>query len=469
MVVHEMSATPLYLHGFGARYGLPVPLALYVYAGGAVVLVSFILVVAFAGHRVGERATRYPRREAPLLVTLGNSLAVRLVLGLVGVLTLLTVIVTGFLGSQTATKNPGSYLVWVYFWAASVILTGLVGNVWTYLNPFRTIYRLLSRVLPHRGDGGLPEAVGVWPAAALYFCFAWVELASGQASHPAAVAVLATAYAVLTVAAMFVFGERTWLGQGELFTVLFDVVARFGPVETERDDSGGLRRAWVRPIGAGLLAPVRGGWDRVVFVILMLSSLAFDGVTATDFWARLTDSAGPFAGSYGSWSDLVQHSIGLVCISAIFLVVFWLFMQGVLRLGGLRGDGMGAFTSFAFTLVPIALVYNAAHNYTYVTVTSQGLFPLLADPLQRGWHLFAVDPQFTPSLIVAQAATVWYAQLVLIVLGHIVAVYLAHLRAGQVFRKARAVLVSQYPMLILMVGYTMTSLWILAQPITSGG
>jgi hypothetical protein len=31
---------------------------------------------------------------------------------------------------------------------------------------------------------------------------------------------------------------------------------------------------------------------------------------------------------------------------------------------------------------------------------------------------------------------------------------------------ARNVLLSQYPMLLLMVPYTMTSLWILAQPIT---
>ena len=52
------------------------------------------------------------------------------------------------------------------------------------------------------------------------------------------------------------------------------------------------------------------------------------------------------------------------------------------------------------------------------------------------------------------------------VIGHVIAVYLAHLRAGEVFKRAREVLISQYPMLVLMVGYTMTSLWILAQPIT---
>ena len=59
--------------------------------------------------------------------------------------------------------------------------------------------------------------------------------------------------------------------------------------------------------------------------------------------------------------------------------------------------------------------------------------------------------------------------MILIVLGHVVAVYLAHLRAGERFKTARNALLSQYPMLALMVAYTMTSLWILAQPITEGG
>jgi hypothetical protein len=55
------------------------------------------------------------------------------------------------------------------------------------------------------------------------------------------------------------------------------------------------------------------------------------------------------------------------------------------------------------------------------------------------------------------------------VIGHVIAVYLAHLRAGERFRSAKNALLSQYPMLLLMVGYTMTSLWILAQPTTKGG
>jgi len=74
-----------------------------------------------------------------------------------------------------------------------------------------------------------------------------------------------------------------------------------------------------------------------------------------------------------------------------------------------------------------------------------------------------------PSFALAQASTVWFLQIVLIVLGHVIAVYLSHLRAGERFRTAQRALLSQYPMLILMVIYTMTSLLILAQPTTTAG
>ncbi|HWP90276.1 MAG TPA: hypothetical protein VNM70_20515, partial [Burkholderiales bacterium] len=59
------------------------------------------------------------------------------------------------------------------------------------------------------------------------------------------------------------------------------------------------------------------------------------------------------------------------------------------------------------------------------------------------------------------------ASVIAIVLGHVAAVYLAHVMAVRVFGDRRAALRSQYPMLALMLGYTMMSLWIIAQPIVS--
>jgi hypothetical protein len=60
---------------------------------------------------------------------------------------------------------------------------------------------------------------------------------------------------------------------------------------------------------------------------------------------------------------------------------------------------------------------------------------------------------------------VWHTQVWLILFGHIVSVYLAHLEALRVFPTRRQATLSQLPMLLLMVGFTTIGLWILSQPL----
>jgi hypothetical protein len=463
-----MRAAGILLHGFGQRYDLPIGLALYLYAAAGVVVISFVLVVLFAGDQVGARALEYPRRAVPGLLLIARSAVPRAVGGAVGVLAVLAVIVTGFFGSPTAVANPAEYLVWIYFWAAAVILSGLVGNLWYLINPWAAMYDALARVMPLKPVLKLP-AVGVWPAAVAYLAFACLELTSGLAGRPAMVATAAASYSVLTLGGMLLFGRDKWLEHCEGFTLLFSIVGRFGPVEAERDSSGRISAVYVRPWGVGLLKPGPTGWDRVVFVILMLSTLAFDGILATPTWQDFTVTLEPLWLPMGAVGTFFVRTLGLVLLSTAFLLVFIGFMEMVIYFGKRRVDLKATVSAFALTLVPIALVYNAAHNYSYVVVQSQALIPLLNDPLARGWNLWPAAASFKPSFALAQASTVWYAQVVLIVVGHVIAVYLSHLRAGERFRTAQRALLSQYPMLLLMVMYTMTSLWILAQPITREG
>jgi hypothetical protein len=63
------------------------------------------------------------------------------------------------------------------------------------------------------------------------------------------------------------------------------------------------------------------------------------------------------------------------------------------------------------------------------------------------------------------AAFVWYSQVALIVSGHVVAVYLAHRISLRLFGDPHKALQSQAPMLVLILLYTISSLWILSQPI----
>ena len=457
--------TQIVLHGFGPRYDLPIATALYLYAAGGVVFISFVLVVLFAGDRVGPRATDYPRRAVPWLLPIARSPWPRFIGGVMGVAALIAVVITGLFGSGNAFYNPSEYIVWIFFWASLVILSGLVGNLFYWLSPWTAIYDALARILHPRPVWKMPE-VGLWPAAAAYFAFACLELTTGLAVRPQIVAVAAIVYTVVTLAGMFLFGRDEWLDHCEAFTILFGIVARFGPLETERDETGRMSAVYLRPWGVGLLKPSPSGWDRVLFVILMLSTLAFDGISATPAWQDFTVALKPYWLPLGSFGLFAVRTFGLVLLTIAFLLIFVAFMEAVIYLGQRKVDVKATVTSFALTLVPIALVYNAAHNYSYILVQSQYLIPLLNDPLHKGAHLLPAVAGYVPNFALAQASTVWYADIVLIVLGHVVAGFLSHLRAGERVRTAQRALLSQYPMLLLMVLYTMTSLWILAQPIT---
>jgi hypothetical protein len=456
----------LYLHGFGIKYDLPIALWLYLYAAGGVVAISFVLVVVFAGDKVGARAVEYPKRAVPALVPVARSRWPRLIGGLIGVLGLVSVVISGLFGSTQPTLNPAEYITWIYFWAATLILSGLVGNLWYLLNPWAAIYDAVTRFARLGPVATRLPDIGIWPAAFFYLAFACLELTSGMSNRPWIVAIAAIAYTCITLAGMILFGRDEWLDHCEGFTVLFDIIGRFGPVEAERDVSGVITMVHLRPWGAGLLRQAAAGWDRVVFVILMLSTLAFDGILSTPAWQDFNVALEPVWLPMGSFGFFFVRTLGLLLLTITFLLVFIGFMQLVIYFGNRKVDLKATVSAFALTLVPIALVYNAAHNYSYVLVQSQGIIPLFNDPLARGWNLWPAVAHYLPSFALAQAATVWYAQVVLIVLGHVIAVYLSHLRAGERFRSAQRALLSQYPMLILMIAYTMVSLSILAAPIT---
>ena len=122
---------------------------------------------------------------------------------------------------------------------------------------------------------------------------------------------------------------------------------------------------------------------------------------------------------------------------------------------------MGA---FSFSLLPIAIVYNYAHFTSLLVVQGQQVIPLISDPFGIGWDLFGTAT-YQVNFGIISPLYLWLFVISVIVIGHIAAVYLAHLKALQLYRKSDIALKSQIPMLVLMVLYTMVSLWIVSRPI----
>jgi hypothetical protein len=119
---------------------------------------------------------------------------------------------------------------------------------------------------------------------------------------------------------------------------------------------------------------------------------------------------------------------------------------------------------FVTSLVPIAIAYHLAHYLSFLLINGQLLIPLASDPFGFGWNLFG-SADYSPDIAVVGAKFAWYAALSAIVAGHIIAVSLAHAAALKIHGDGWSAMRSQYPMLLLMVGYTIAGLWILAQPL----
>jgi hypothetical protein len=128
-------------------------------------------------------------------------------------------------------------------------------------------------------------------------------------------------------------------------------------------------------------------------------------------------------------------------------------------------------------MLPIAFAYLLAHNLQYLLVNGQLLGPLLGNPIgKESWPLhlpYPFNDDYDPHPTFLPSAFYWYVGVAVIVAAHVLAVLLAHRylrRRGADERAARA---SEYPWLAAMVGYTMISLVLIAQPLTkensSGG
>jgi hypothetical protein len=467
-------------HGFAQRYDLPVPLHLYVGGAAAAVALSFVVVAFFIR---GDRTVRHYPTFNLLNTTIGRIVAnpaVRFILRFLAVFMLVLVVVAGLIGVSDPFKNIAPTAVWVVWWVGLAYISGMLGDLWALINPWKAVFDaidwLFSKLWTDKRLGlntEYPGRLGNWPAVVLFVFFIWAELIWQHSDTPANISQMVIIYSIITWTGMLIFGSRRWLRHGEVFTVLFGVLARFAPTEYVAE-----RREWnLRPWAVGLLPDRPITTSLTVFVLLMLSSVTFDGLLATPLW-----------GEIAQWmleSDLVRPFIlllqditgnAIAAIGTIALIVFLVFFQFMyLVFAGLmyfstparaRADlTIGEVARlFVLSLIPIALAYHLAHYLSFLLVVGQYMIPLSSDPFGFGWDIFGTK-LFFPDIAIVSARFVWITSVIAVVSGHIFAVWLAHVVALRRLRESKAALRSQIPMLFLMVAYTILSLWILAQPV----
>jgi hypothetical protein len=467
---------PVGAHAIGGSFQLPVPLWLYLLGAAVAVAASFV-VAAVATRRATE--PRYVTSAVPSAL----AAVLRIVLRITGVAWWYGAIVVGFVIADISPLP--AVLLWVGIWVALPMVTAVFGNPWPSLSPFRATFGVVEwaarRLGFERLDAGLPYPPGLarWPAVALLAGGIWCELILPGSDVATTVAALLTGYTLLTLAGMFLFGPVTWLRHAELFEVLLGWFGRIGPVARRSVDrelcagcgeecdparcvdcsecsvaaEDGERRAELRTWFIGLTEPAPPGWSDAAFVVLVLAGVTYDGLRQTQFGATMLQALlTPLLEAFGptSLAFLLADTAGLGLLIAAFLAAFATTLALTRALA--RGAPMRP-AAYAATLLPIAAGYLIAHYLTLVVRAAIWLPALFVDPLMS----LAPDISWIPG------GAIWYLSVAAIVGGHIAGIVTAHRLALRGAPKRATV--AGLPMVALMIGYTVLSLWIIAQPI----
>lgn len=443
----------LFAHGLRPEVDIAVPYQLYALGAGVTVALSFIAIALLVSV---NHAPVFPAIELTASA-FGRFLFLhtvpRLLVRTAAFLFCVVIILAGLYGNQLPSYNIAPVTLWVLFTIGMVYFSALLGNIWYVLHPAATLLLFFKR-------GGkrfftFPTWLQLWPAIIGYSAFRFIENVHPRSQEPMFVAQIILVYLGVSFVGMLLFGIKQWLRQADPLYVFFNFLAAIAIIGTNTDSPN---KFFLRLPCTGLLDVRVITQKVVVFEMLMLSVIAFDGLSQTAAWQTLLQTFNIIKES------MFAGLVGMVLLFMIFYAMYYGTCALVKRITSREYSTNTLMLAFAFSLLPIAVSYEVSHFITLFLLEGQRALYLLSDPFALNWDLFgtATGEINYNSL---NFVFIWYFQVGCIVVGHIVAVYVSHIRALQLFSTHRLALKSQYPLLCLMVFYTIFSLWILGQPL----
>lgn len=438
-----LAAGAAWAHASDPGFVLLLPTDIYIAAGGTTVALTVALLAVLPGGAAARvfrpvALTRLP--TPPAQVT-----------SLVMTLIVLWLVWRGLAGSRDPMANPLTLSVWVVFWIALVSLQGIFGDLWRYLNPWTGLAAMTRRVTGRRAPLRYPRSLGHWPGVLSFLAFAGFLLADTAPADPARLAVAVGAYWAFNMAALLLFGAP-WLLRAEGITLLMRSYARVGLFARARGRLALGLPGWqiaARP------APPLG---LAILMLLLLGSGSFDGLNETFLWLDLL-GLNPL--EFPGRSAVIRpNMLGLLAANAALVAVLATALWLGDRLAGDRTALRVLVCRYGPTMLPIALAYHIAHYLTSFLLDGQYVLAWLADTIGAGHVHVSAGFLATPGTV----RVIWMTQAGVVVAGHVIAILLAHAIAVRAGHGTRRAALSQAPIAIFMVAYTVFGLWLLAAP-----
>jgi hypothetical protein len=440
-------------HGLGGSTDLPVPLG-YALVGAAWALTFTFGVVALAWRKPRFDSAK-PGLPLPDWVTTAvDATFTRGVLASLALAFAAWAVIAGLFGPQNS-SNPLPGVFYVLLWVGLVAVSLAVGPIWQVISPMRTVmhallrtvYRITPSRLPFRRRD-YPARLGYYPAAFGLFAFVWLELASPDPASLTAVKLWLLVYAVAMAVGAAACGDR-WFERADPFEVFSAVASRLSPF---RRNPRTNRIVIGNPFDHLPSLPVAPGIVTVLAVLL--GSTAFDSFSASPGWRN-------FVNGLANGSQLTAVGVRTCGLLVFAAVVAMTFSLAACATGGVdRRRRLELPGQMAHSLIPIVVGYIFAHYLSYLVERGQQTMVRLGDPLGRGWDLFGLSHAQVSYILSSHPSGLATIKVACVVGGHIAAVIAAHDRALRILPQGHQ-LTGQLAMMLVMVGYTFTGLYLL--------
>ncbi len=444
----------LLAHGLGGSSDLPVPYA-YAMVGAAWALTFTFALVAFAWRRPRFDPEKPGHPLPAALTAVVDARATRWTAAGLALLFAAWVVSAGVWGPQTS-ANALLGAFYVLLWVGLVALSLLCGPVWRVLSPVRTGYLLLQRVTPARLRGPrflYPEKWGYRPGALGLFAFVWLELASPDPASLPWVKTWLLVYVVVLLAGAWLCGQR-WLARADPFGVYSMAVSRLSPFR--RNPATG-KIVIGNPFDHLPSLPVRPG------VLSRCWPCCLGRRRSTATRRHRPGAISPIGCPRRPWCAGGAVVVSTANVGLIFFisVVALTFSFAARATGGLdRAQRRTLPGQLAHSLIPIVVGYIFAHYLSYLVERGQQAVFALADPFGRGWNPLGLAHSHVAYVLSLHPGVLAGIKVACVVTGHIVAVIAAHDKALRVLPTGHQ-LTGQLTMMLVMVGYTFTGLYLL--------
>lgn len=495
--------------------GVPLPA---IYAAAVIVMLVSFTGLALSRPRLGSADRPYWTYDLLRGTFIGLMLrwpAFRTIAQGVMVTIFLFVIVAGLFGQQQGGSNIATMITWTYWWVLLVLFIIFFGKSFCYVCPWDALAGWLERHPIIRGGKGRQSAGLKWPkslrnlypATVLFLGLTWLELGWGVTMRPELTALLGLLMFFLSYVTILFFERQSFCRYGCLVGRISGLYSLFSSIELRARDLavcrtkcptrdcyagndrgepcptsqylGGMNKNTycilcmecvqtcphenvalsLRPFGEDLVKPSPVRFDEAAMVIVMLAMSTFHGITMTPAWVRVVT----WLQTTLSISFLSAFSLGMTAFLTILSCLYLVFV-GLSYLAAPSTDMSlrQLAIRYSYSFLPIALFYHLAHNVLHFSMEGGTLVVLLSDPLGWGWNLFGTAGYIPGPMLPYWA--VWSLTIVLILTGHVLALFAGHRIAVSVYKSHIMAIRSELPILVGMIAYSILSLWIVGQP-----